>query len=71
MVRHNEGCECTRSQAEWWTTTDVAEYIGVKISTVSNYRRRAQMPEPDTTIRSISGDPTELLSGTARDRPQG
>lgn len=38
--------------AEWWTTTDVAEYLGVRLSTVSNYRRRGQMPAPDLTVRS-------------------
>jgi ABC-type dipeptide/oligopeptide/nickel transport system permease component len=37
-------------QAEWWTTSDVAAYLGVQASTVSNYRKRDQMPAPDTTI---------------------
>ncbi|WP_158603531.1 helix-turn-helix domain-containing protein [Micromonospora radicis] len=37
-------------EAEWWTTSDVAAYLGVKVSTVSNYRKRGQMPEPDMTI---------------------
>ncbi|MBF5032420.1 helix-turn-helix domain-containing protein [Micromonospora sp. ANENR4] len=36
--------------AEWWTTSDVAAYLGVKVATVSNYRKRGQMPEPDTTV---------------------
>lgn len=38
--------------AEWWTTSDVAEYLGVTLSTVSHYRRRGQMPAPDTTVRT-------------------
>ncbi|MEU8090002.1 helix-turn-helix domain-containing protein [Micromonospora chalcea] len=36
--------------AEWWTTSDVAAYLGVKVATVSNYRKRGQMPEPDATV---------------------
>jgi predicted DNA-binding transcriptional regulator AlpA len=35
---------------DWWTTTDVANYLGVAIATVSSYRARGQMPEPDRTI---------------------
>ncbi|WP_083503464.1 helix-turn-helix transcriptional regulator [Frankia casuarinae] len=35
---------------EWWTTSDVAEYLGVRVGTVSSYRIRGQMPEPDRTI---------------------
>lgn len=37
-------------QAEWWTTSDVAAYLGVGVATVSAYNRRAQMPPPDKTI---------------------
>lgn len=37
-------------QAEWWNTTEVAQYLGVQVSTVSGYRRRGQMPSPDTTV---------------------
>lgn len=36
--------------AEWWTTSDVAAHLGVRVSTVSTYRMRGQMPEPDTTV---------------------
>jgi len=36
--------------AEWWTTSDVAAYLGVRPSTVSAYRMRDQMPPPDQTI---------------------
>ncbi|NYH40315.1 uncharacterized protein involved in tolerance to divalent cations [Micromonospora jinlongensis] len=36
--------------AEWWTTSDVAAYLGVQIGTVSSYRNRNQMPEPDRTL---------------------
>lgn len=33
--------------AEWWTTTDIAAYLGVQVGTISSYRSRGQMPEPD------------------------
>jgi hypothetical protein len=35
---------------DWWTTTDVAAYLGVTVGTVSSYRARGQMPAPDRTI---------------------
>ncbi|WP_083789901.1 helix-turn-helix domain-containing protein [Thermomonospora curvata] len=38
------------TEAEWWTTSDVAEYLGIKVSTVSAYRARGQMPPPDLTV---------------------
>lgn len=37
-------------RAEWWTTSDVAAYLGVGVATVSAYHRRGQMPPPDKTI---------------------
>jgi predicted DNA-binding transcriptional regulator AlpA len=36
--------------ADWWTTSDVAAYLGVSISTVSTYRARGQMPAPSQTV---------------------
>jgi len=36
--------------AEWWTTSDVATYLGVQVATVTNYRKRNQMPAPDMTV---------------------
>jgi len=33
--------------SEWWTTSDVAAYLGVRVATVTNYRKRGQMPAPD------------------------
>ena len=37
-------------EAEWWTTSDVAAFLGVRVATISTYRRRGQMPEPDMTV---------------------
>ncbi|WP_040477895.1 helix-turn-helix transcriptional regulator [Longispora albida] len=36
--------------AEWWTTSDVAAYLGVQGSTVTNYRKRGQMPDSDLSL---------------------
>ena len=36
--------------ATWWTTSDVAAYLGLQVGTVSSYRKRGQMPEPDMTL---------------------
>lgn len=36
--------------AEWWTTSDVAAYLGVRPATVSTYRMRDQMPAPDQKL---------------------
>jgi hypothetical protein len=57
--------------AEWWTTSDVADYLGVKLTTVSNYRRRGQMPAPDTTVRATHlWRPTRIIEWhAARPRP--
>ncbi|MEU9509335.1 hypothetical protein AB0D32_24000 [Micromonospora sp. NPDC048170] len=39
-------------EAEWWTTKDVAAYLGIEPGAVSTYRKRGQMPAPDRTIGS-------------------
>jgi 8-oxo-dGTP pyrophosphatase MutT (NUDIX family) len=39
-------------EAEWWTTKDVAAYLGIEPAAVSTYRKRGQMPAPDQTIGS-------------------
>jgi 8-oxo-dGTP pyrophosphatase MutT (NUDIX family) len=38
------------TESEWWNTSDVAAYLGVKVGTVSAYRLRGQMPAPDLTV---------------------
>lgn len=39
-----------RPEAEWWTTSEVAAYLGVRTPTISAYRNRGQMPEPDRKL---------------------
>jgi len=41
------------TDAEWWGTTDVAEYLGLKPATISSYRGRGQMPEQDMMVSGI------------------
>jgi GntR family transcriptional regulator len=57
-------------EAEWWTTSDVAAYIGVAVSTVSTYRMRGQMPAPDQTVgRTHLWQPARIIkwhAGRAR-----
>ncbi|MCL2092459.1 MAG: NUDIX domain-containing protein [Micrococcales bacterium] len=36
--------------SELWTTTNVADYLGVDVRTVSAYRHRGQMPAPVQTL---------------------
>lgn len=38
------------TDAEFWNSTDVAEYLGVGITTVSAYRARHFLPAPDLTV---------------------
>ncbi len=38
--------------AEYWTTSDVAQYCQVQVGTISSYRKRQQMPAPDITVRA-------------------
>lgn len=47
---HNGSVTAPDVTAEWWTTSDVAAYLGVKVATVTNYRKRGQMPAPDQTV---------------------
>ena len=30
----------------WWTTSDIAEFCGLTLGTISSYHTRGQMPEP-------------------------
>lgn len=57
--------------ADWWTTSDVAAYLKVEVSTVSGYRRRRQMPEPDMTVgRTHMWRPVRVVEWhNARPRP--
>jgi len=57
--------------AEWWTTTDVATYLGVAVATVSAYRSRGQMPEPDQTLgRTRLWRPHRIIAWRPRQNDQ-
>ncbi|MGF1651851.1 MAG: NUDIX domain-containing protein [Actinomycetales bacterium] len=50
-------------RAEWWTTSDVAAYLGVKVGTVSAYRVRGQMPAPARALgRTQLWRPVEIMA---------
>lgn len=57
--------------ADWWTTTDVAAYMGVRVGTVSTYRKRGQMPAPDLTVgRTHMWRPKRIIDWhSSRPRP--
>jgi hypothetical protein len=56
--------------ADWWITTDVAAYLGVRIGTVSAYRLRGQMPSPDMTVgRTHMWRPARII-GWHESRPR-
>lgn len=57
--------------ADWWTTSDVAAYLGVRVGTISAYRARNQMPEPDMTVgRTHMWRPARIVAWhEARPRP--
>jgi 8-oxo-dGTP pyrophosphatase MutT (NUDIX family) len=56
--------------AEWWTTSEVAEYLGLQVGTVSSYRQRGQMPPPDQTHgRTHLWRPRNII-GWQRTRPR-
>jgi hypothetical protein len=48
--RKHNGRVIPQPDAEWWTTSDVAAFLGVRVGTVSSYRQRGQMPPPDMTL---------------------
>jgi hypothetical protein len=58
-------------ESEWWTTSDIAAYLGVQVSTVTNYRKRGQMPAPDLTVgRTHMWRPVRIVAWhDARPRP--
>jgi hypothetical protein len=44
-------------------------YLGVRVNTVTNYRKRGQMPEPDATVgRTHIWRPGRIVSGTVGGR---
>jgi hypothetical protein len=57
--------------AEWWTTTDVAAYVGVRVATISSYRMRGQMPAPDMVLgRTQAWHPATIIEWhSGRPRP--
>ncbi len=64
---HNGGVGISQAKpdqsAKWWTTSDVAAYLGLQVATVSSYRLRGQMPEPDMTLgRTHVWRPSKIIT---------
>ena len=57
--------------AEWWNTSDVAAFLGVRVGTVSSYRLRGQMPAAGMTVgRTQLWRPAAIIAWHgARPRP--
>lgn len=55
--------------AEWWTTSDVATYLGVRLSTVSTYRMRGQMPAPERKLGRTQLWHPATITAWAANRP--
>jgi 8-oxo-dGTP pyrophosphatase MutT (NUDIX family) len=55
---------------EWWTTSDVASFLGLQIGTVSSYRQRGQMPAPDKTLGRTHLWHPETITRWHRTRPR-
>jgi hypothetical protein len=71
IVRDNVGVTTPDQNAQWWTTSDVAAYLQVQTTTVTNYRKRGQMPGPDLTVgRTHMWKPARIVAWHAsRPRP--
>lgn len=55
--------------ADWWTTSDVAAYLGVRISTVSSYHGRGQMPKADKKVgRTYVWKPERIVTWRPKTR---
>ena len=71
LVGHNESVTDEPSPDEaWWTTTEVAAYLGVRLGTVSTYRKRGQMPAPDLTVGRTHMWRPERIIEWHRSRPR-
>jgi GntR family transcriptional regulator len=44
-----DGVPTPDPNAEWWTTTDVARYLGITVGAASTYRGTGYLPAPDRT----------------------
>lgn len=64
------GVEGPDPKAPWWTTTDVARYLGVSVATVSSYRGRRQMPAPLGKIGSSHVWTPASIMSWQDDRPK-
>lgn len=55
---------------DWWTTSDVATFLGLRVGTVSSYRQRGQMPPPAKTVGRTHLWRPETIVEWQRHRPR-
>ena len=55
---------------EWWTTNDVARFLGVATGTVRTYLMRGKMPAPDQRIGVTNAWRPDTIKNWAKSRPR-
>lgn len=56
--------------ADWWTTDDIAAYLGVKAASVRRYKVRGDLPAEDRKIgRTLVWKPVTIIAWNENDRP--
>lgn len=56
--------------ADWWTTDDIAAYLGVKTASVRRYKVRGDLPPEDRKIgRTLVWKPATIIAWNEHDRP--
>jgi len=55
---------------DWWTTNDVAAYLGISQSTIRSYVARQQMPAPDRHIGRTAVWKPDTIRTWHEDRPR-
>src|SRR6266568_5101635 len=56
--------------SDWWSTADVASYLGVSESTIRSYVAREQMPKPDRRIGSVGVWRPATIAKWDQERPR-
>jgi predicted DNA-binding transcriptional regulator AlpA len=55
---------------DWWTTREVAKFLGIEESTVRAYAARHKMPEPDAYVGATKLWRQETIKEWAANRPR-
>jgi predicted DNA-binding transcriptional regulator AlpA len=55
---------------DWWTTKEVAQFLGIEEVTVRAYVTRHKMPQPDAYVGSTKLWQQQTIKEWARNRPR-